>query len=86
MQNILLIIFILMCYKNDNILDILVCIKCIAKIFNNFIIFFISFFGCAGSLLLLRLFPGCGKRVAVASHCGGFSCGGTRALGHVVVV
>ena len=46
--------------------------------------FLISFFGCAGSLLLLRLFSGCGKRVAVASHCCGFSCGGTQALGHVV--
>ena len=45
-----------MCYQNDNIVDMLVCIKCIAKIFNNFIYLFISFFGHAGSLLLLRLF------------------------------
>ena len=34
-------------------------------------------FDCAGSSLLHRLFSGCG----VASHCNGFSCWGTQALG-----
>ena len=32
---------------------------------------------CAGSLLLCRLFSGCG---AQASHCSGFSCSGAQAL------
>ena len=37
-----------MCYKNDNILDMLVCIKCIAKIFNNFIFFLFHFLAVLG--------------------------------------
>ena len=37
-------------------------------------------FGCAGPLLLLRLFSGCG---AWASHWGDFSCCGAQAVGHV---
>ena len=35
-----------MCYQNDNFLDILFCIKCIAKIFNNFIFFNFIFWLC----------------------------------------
>ena len=39
----------------------------------------LSVFGCAGHLLLPRLFSGCG---AWASHWGDFSCCGAQALGH----
>ena len=48
----------------------------------------IFFFGCAGSSLLCRLFPSCGKRellfvvVVRASHYCSFSCCGAQALGH----
>jgi len=46
---------------------------------NNFFKKFIFLFiGCAGSLLLQRLFSGCGTP---ASHCGGFSHCGVQALG-----
>ena len=44
-------------------------------------------FGCAGSSLVLRLFSSCSEQGplstsgARASHCGGFSCCGARALG-----
>ena len=42
-------------------------------------------FGCARSSLLRGLVPSCGKRRLLsscgASHCGGFSCCGARALG-----
>ena len=49
----------------------------------------ISFFGCAGSLLLRGLFSGCRALELPsgcgvwASHCRGFSCCGAQALGHV---
>ena len=44
-------------------------------------------FGCAGSSLLLGLFPSCGEQELLsscdvpASYCGGFSCCGAWALG-----
>ena len=37
-------------------------------------------FGCAGSLLLCWAFCSCGEQ---ASHCGGFSCCKTLALGYL---
>ena len=46
-------------------------------------------FGCAGSLLLHRLFSNFSKEGFLsacgvqASHCGGFSCWGAQALGHL---
>ena len=52
-------------------------------LFKDFGLFTYFSFGCAGSSLLLELFSGCGKRgllsscAAWASHCGGFSFGGT---------
>jgi len=69
-----------------------------ASFLNKFV--FIYLFGCAGSLLLHRLFCGCGRQgllsgcAAQASHSSGFSCCGAQsvwtsvvaALGSVVVV
>ena len=55
---------------------------------DDFFLKFLSFFsGCAGSLLLCRLFSSCGKGLlsscgAWASHCSGFSCWGAWALRH----
>ena len=46
--------------------------------FNNFINLFN--FGSAGSLMLHKLFSSCGAQVSL---CGGASCCGARALGHV---
>ena len=55
----------------------------------NFILFILLFiYGCAGSLLLGSLSSSCPKRELLsscdvrASHCGGFSYCGARALGH----
>ena len=48
--------------------------------FNNFIYFYLSISGCAGSSLMCRLFSSCGEQGLLstcgvqASHCGGFSC------------
>ena len=47
------------------------------------------FIFCAGSSLLLRLFPSCGQQGLLSGcdvlvfHCGGLSCCGARALGLV---
>ena len=64
---------------------------CAFQIFCNYFIYLflilLIFFGCAGYLLLCRLFFSCREwgllscRGFQASHCGGFSCCVTRALG-----
>ena len=64
----------------------LVCIKNLQNVY--IFEFFFNLFGCAGSLLLHRLFSSCGEWwlfsswSAQASHCGDFSCCGAQALGH----
>ena len=53
------------------------------------ILFFFFFLNCSGSSLLPRLSPAAESRQLAfccqvqASHCGGFSCCGPQALGHV---
>ena len=55
--------------------DISVCL-CVCVCVNNFI--YLLIFGCAGSLLLCRLFSSCSEW---ASHCGGSSCCRAQHLG-----
>ena len=52
----------------------------VLKVIYQFYLLILCIFGCAGSLLLYRLFSSC---VAWASHCGGFSCFRAQALGRV---
>ena len=55
----------------------------------NFLKIYLFISGCAGSLLLLRLFSSCGEQgllsscTAQASYCSGLSCCRAPALGYV---